>query len=66
MYAQVGKPKQSKSRAVANTVEKRGRTGQYHISFEDNRSGVKRINRLQLLMNPNHNSMGGYTQRSFQ
>ena len=46
MYEQVEKPKENKSRAVANTVTQKKSSGQQSFGFVDNRPEVKSQNKL--------------------
>lgn len=55
MYAQVEKPKENKSRAVANSVVQNKSSGKQGFGFLDNRPEAKTQNVLQLMMNDQRN-----------
>jgi hypothetical protein len=54
MYEQIEKPKENKSRAVANSVAHKKRNGKKGIGFVDNRPKVVAQRKLQALANNNY------------
>ena len=58
MYAQVEKPKENKSRAVANFVAQKKGNVKQGLKFVDNRPEAKAQNSLQLMINSVHKMAG--------